>query len=136
MFEYAKKYRPKLFCVEDTAMSKPIFQALRAEMRRRNDFTVPFKEEKPGHRLSKRDRIQEVLAQRFAIGQIHIKKEQYDLFREIITFGPRMGHDDTIDALAYACKYSGPLAGIKENESKKEFNYYRNVPKPKSWVLA
>ena len=47
-----------------------------------------------------------------------------------------MGHDDTIDALAYACKYSGPLAGIKENESKKEFNYYRNVPKPKSWVLA
>ena len=136
MFEYAKKYRPQLFCVEDTAMSKPIFQALRAEMRRRNDFTVPFKEEKPGNRLSKRDRIQEVLAQRFAIGQIHIKKEQYDLFREIITFGPRMGHDDTIDALAYACKYSGPLAGIKENESKKEFNYYRNVPKPKSWVLA
>jgi hypothetical protein len=136
MFDYAKMYKPQLFCVEDTAMSKPIFQALRAEMRRRNDFTVPFKEEKPGNRMSKRDRIQEVLAQRFAIGQIHLKKEQYDLFREIITFGPRMGHDDTIDALAYACKYSGPLAGIREDENKKKFNYYRNVPKPKSWVLA
>ena len=136
MFEYAKKYSPQLFCIEDTAMSKPIFQALRAEMRRRNDFTVPFKEEKPGNRLSKRDRIQEVLAQRFAIGQIHLKKEQYDLFREIITFGPRMGHDDTIDALAYACKYSGPLAGLQEDKSKDLYSYYRNVPKPKNWVIA
>jgi hypothetical protein len=97
LFEYADFYNPSLFTIEDTSMSKPVFQAIRAEMRRRNKFNIPFKEEKPGTRMSKRDRIQGILAQRFAVGQIHIKKTQYELEREIITFGPRMAHDDTID---------------------------------------
>ena len=134
MFDYSKTYHPSLFVVEDTTMSKPVFQALRAETRRRNDFSVRFKEEKPGTRMSKRDRIQEILAQRFAIGQIHLKKDQYDLQHEVITFGPRMGHDDTIDALAYACKYANPPIGISEDKEKKR--YYKNIPKPKSWVIA
>jgi len=68
IFDYAKFYNPTLFTIEDTSMSKPIFQAIRAEMRRRNEFIIPFKEEKPGNRMSKRDRIQEILAQRFAFG--------------------------------------------------------------------
>jgi len=133
MFDCSKIYHPNLFVVEDTSMSKPIFQALRAETRRRNDFSVRYKEEKPGTRMSKRDRIQEILAQRFAIGQIHLKKEQYDLEHEIITFGPRMGHDDTIDALAYACKYACPPMGIKEN---KNGDFYKKRPEVKSWVVA
>ena len=132
LFDYAKIYKPTLFTIEDTTMSKPIFQALRAEMQRRNKFTVPFKEEKPGTRMSKRDRIQEILAQRFTVGQVHIKKTQYDLHREIITFGPRMAHDDTIDALAYACKYAHPPQGMKESKGK----WSKSRPKAKSWVTA
>ena len=116
-------------------MSKPVFQALRAETRRRNDFSVRFKEEKPGTRMSKRDRIQEILAQRFAIGQIHLKKDQYDLEHEIVTFGPRMGHDDVIDALAYACKYATPIVGIHETKNE-ERKFYKKRPSPKSWVIA
>ena len=134
MFDYSKTYHPSLFIVEDTTMSKPVFQALRAETRRRNDFSVRFKEEKPGTRMSKRDRIQEILAQRFAIRSVFLKKEHYDLQHEIITFGPRMGHDDTIDALAYACKYANPPIGINEDKEKKR--YYKKTPKPKSWVIA
>ena len=61
------------------------------------------------------------------------KKDMYDLQREIITFGPRMSHDDAIDALAYACKYAQPPIGIKEN---KENKYYKHKPKAKSWVVA
>ena len=133
IFDFASRYHPQLFTIEDTAMSKPVFQALRAEMRRRNNFDVRFKEELPGTRLSKRDRIQGILAQRFAIGQIHLKKDMYDLQREIITFGPRMSHDDTIDALAYACKYAQPPIGIKES---KDNGYYKRKPKAKSWVTA
>jgi len=133
MFDYSSIYHPSLFVVEDTTMSKPVFQALRAETRRRNDFSVRYKEEKPGTRMSKRDRIQEILAQRFAIGQIHLKKEHYDLEHEIITFGPRMGHDDTIDALAYACKYANPPIGIKE---EKKGDFYKKRPEVKSWVIA
>ena len=133
IFDYNKMYHPSLFCIEETTMSRPIFQALRAEMLRRNDFSVRFKEEKPGTRMSKRDRIQGVLAQRFSVGLMHLKKEQYDLHREITTFGPRMGHDDTIDALAYACKYACPPQVIVSEEGKK---FKKNKRKPKSWVIA
>jgi len=132
IFDYAKFYKPTLFTIEDTSMSKPIFQAIRAEMRRRNEFIIPFKEEKPGTRMSKRDRIQEILAQRFAVGQVHIKKTQYDLHREIMTFGPRMAHDDTIDALAYACKYAHPPTGMHESKD----GWYKQKPKARSWITA
>ena len=132
IFQYAKFYKPTLFTIEDTTMSKPVFQAIRAEMRRRNEFIIPFKEEKPGNRMSKRDRIQEILAQRFSVGQVHIKKTQYDLHREIMTFGPRMAHDDTIDALAYACKYAHPPQGMQEGKS----GWYKQKPKARSWVTA
>ena len=132
MFDQASFYKPNLFTIEDTTMSKPIFQAIQAEMLRRNDFTIPFKAEKPGNRMSKRDRIQEILAQRFSVGQIHIKKNHYELHREIVTFGPRMSHDDTIDALAYACKYSYPPKNLEENKG----NWYKKTRKPKNWVVA
>ena len=132
IFDYNRIYGPNLFTIEDTTMSRPVFQAIIAEMKRRNDFTVKFREEKPGTRMSKRDRIQEILAQRFAVGQIHIKKDQYELQHEIITFGPRMGHDDAIDALAYACKYAHPPTHIGENKE----GHYKKRPKAKDWVVA
>ena len=132
MYQIEKQYHPTLFTVEDTAMSKPIFQSLRAEARRRNNFDVKWKEEKPGTRLSKRDRIQGILAQRFAVGQIHIKKDHHDLFHEILTFGPRMSHDDTIDALAYACKFSRPIINIQKEKEK----YFKKRPTAKSWIVA
>jgi hypothetical protein len=132
LFELADFYSASLFTIEDTTMSRPIFQSIRAEMRRRNKFNVSFKEEKPGTRMSKRDRIQEILAQRFSVGQIHIKKTQYDLHREITTFGPRMAHDDTIDALAYACKYSHPPQGMFEGKE----GWKKKKRKPKNWLVA
>ena len=133
VFQYNKIYKPNLFCIEDTTMSKPVFQAINAEMRRRNDFSIKYTAEKPGTRMSKRDRIQEILAQRFAVGGVKIKKDHYDLQQEIITFGPRMGHDDTIDALAYACKYAHPPKSMKQN---KKGAWYKHKPKARNWVVA
>ena len=133
IFDYNNIYHPGLFCIEDTTMSKPIFQSINAEMRRLNDFTVKYTAEKPGTRMAKRDRIQGILAQRFAVGSIHIKKSQYDLQHEIFTFGPRMGHDDTIDSLAYACKYAHPPNSMTKSD---EGVWSRHRPKPKSWVTA
>tara|TARA_Y100000401_G_scaffold116900_1_gene123873 strand:- start:8487 stop:10073 length:1587 start_codon:yes stop_codon:yes gene_type:complete len=133
MFDYQKIYHPKLHTIEDTTMSRPVFQALISEMRRRNDFSIHFKEEKPGTRMSKRDRIQEVLGQRIIIGSVHLKKEMYDLQHEITTFGPRMGHDDTIDALAYAVKY---VVTPKEGEYSDGSYNKTKYKKPKSWVIA
>ena len=121
-----------MYTIEDTTMSKPVFLAIRAEMLRRNDFSIAFREEQPGTRMSKRDRIQGILAQRFAVRQMHIKKTHYDLQREIITFGPRMAHDDTIDALAYACKFAY-ACDFKEG---KDGAWSKKKPKAKSWVTA
>ena len=132
MFDMQHIYHSQLMVIEDTTMSKPVIQAVISEMKRRNDFSVKFRAEKPGTRMSKRDRIQEILAQRFSVGQIHIKKTQYDLHREITTFGPRMAHDDTIDALAYACKYSYPPQGLQENKG----SWSKRKKKPRSWVIA
>ena len=132
IFDYNNIYGANLFTIEDTTMSRPVFQSIIAEMKRRNDFSVKFREEKPGNRMGKRDRIQEILAQRFAVGQIHIKKTHYDLQHEIITFGPRMGHDDTIDALAYACKYAHPPTHVGENKE----GYYKKKPRAKDWAVA
>jgi hypothetical protein len=132
IFDYNSIYHPKLFTIEDTTMSRPIFQALIAEMRRRNDFSVHFKEEKPGTRLSKRDRIQEVLSQRIIVGSLHLRKTMFDLQHEILQFGPRMGHDDTIDALAYACKYLTPPTTTEGEKG----SYKKRYGKPKSWIVA
>lgn len=133
IFEYNLIYHPNLHVIEETTMSRPIFQSLMSEMRRRNDFSVKFRAEKPGTRMSKRDRIQEVLAQRLSIGTVHISKNMYDLQHEIITFGPRMGHDDTIDGLAYAVKYAIPPQGLTND---KVDGYYKAKKKPKSWIIA
>ena len=133
LFDYNKIYHPALFTIEDTTMSKPIFQSLVSEMRRRNDFGVKYCAEKPGNRMSKRDRIQEILAQRFAIKSMFLKKEHYDLQHEIFTFGPRMGHDDTIDALAYACKHAHPPKSLNKN---KQGVWIKHRPTAKSWVTA
>ncbi len=133
IFNYNKIYKPDLFCIEDTTMSKPVFQSINAEMRRRNDFSIKYAAEKPGNRMSKRDRIQEILAQRFSVGGIHLKKDMYDLQHEIFTFGPRMGHDDTIDALAYACKYAYPM---NKGKKDKDGQWRKTKPQAKSWVTA
>lgn len=132
LFEKNLIFHPELFVVEDTTMSRPIFQALPKEMRRRNDFTLHVKPEKPGTRMSKMDRIQGELAQRFAVGQIHIKSTQHDLQRQILTFGSRMSHDDVIDALAYAVKYSRPPKGVADKDGVLR----KGKPKVKAWMTS
>ena len=43
-----------------------------------------------------------------------------------------MAHDDTIDALAYACKFAYPC-DMKEG---KDGEWIKKKPKAKSWVTA
>ena len=44
-----------------------------------------------------------------------------------------MAHDDTIDALAYACKFAYPIEDIVKDKSGR---YTTSKPKPKSWITA
>ena len=57
----------------------------------------------------------------------------FDLTNEIITFGPKMSHDDTIETLYYAQLHAFP-PNMKPNESKR--GWYKPKKKAKSWVVA
>ena len=43
-----------------------------------------------------------------------------------------MAHDDTIDALAYACKYAHPPTGMKESKGE----WRKEKPQAKNWLVA
>ena len=72
------------------------------------------------------------LSGRFSLGAVFIRENQFDLINEIVTFGPRMAHDDTIEALYYANLYAFP-ANLSQNKEKK---WYKTKKKAKSWLVA
>jgi hypothetical protein len=43
-----------------------------------------------------------------------------------------MAHDDTIDALAYACKYAHPPTGLQESRD----GWHKQKPKARNWITA
>ena len=67
------------------------------------------------------------------MGTVHIRENMFDLSNEIVTFGPRMAHDDTIEALFYANLHAFP-ADLKRNEKDK--TWYKQKRKAKSWIVA
>jgi hypothetical protein len=52
---------------------------------------------------------------------------------EILTFGPRMAHDDTIETLYYANLHSFP-PNMKQDAHKKKWIKPKRKPKP--WMVA
>ncbi|MBT7338658.1 MAG: hypothetical protein HN802_03085 [Candidatus Jacksonbacteria bacterium] len=57
----------------------------------------------------------------------------FDLINEIVTFGPRMAHDDTIETLYYAQMHSFP-PDLKK--SKRDLSWYKPKKKAKNWIVA
>ena len=64
---------------------------------------------------------------------VHIRDNHYELLDEIVTFGPRMGHDDTIESLAYATMNAYPPQYKYDDNSN---TYSKHKPSVKSWVVA
>jgi hypothetical protein len=131
IMELHEKYSCISSTVEDVAMNRSVFQALNDERRRLNKFNIAVIPEKPGG-TQKRNRIYSGLSGRFSLGAVYIKENQFDLINEIVTFGPRMAHDDTIEALYYANLYAFP-ANLSQNKEKK---WHKTKRKAKSWVVA
>ena len=80
-----------------------------------------------------RDRIYSGLSGRFSTGNVFLKENMFDLTNEIITFGPKMAHDDTIETLYYAQLHAFP-PNMRQNESKKD--WFKPKKRAKSWVIA
>ena len=125
------KYKCTSSTVEDVAMNRSIFQSLNDERRRINRFDIAVIPEKPGG-TQKRNRIYSGLSGRFSMGTVHLRENMFDLENEILTFGPRMAHDDTIESLFYANLHSFP-PNFKKNQEKKWFKPKREA---KSWIVA
>ena len=135
IFEMAEKYQVDSITVEDVPMNRSVLNDYMAECRRRNNFQYPLIPAKPGGK-EKLNRIYTLLNNRFASGAIYIRDTMFELENEILTFGDKMAHDDTIDALAYACMNAYPSsltvsAGEKSGETmvrskhnhKRRFNW-------------
>ena len=127
-----EKYHCVSSTVEDVAMNRSIFQALNERRRVENKYNIGVIPEKPGGQ-NKRNRIYSGLSGRFSTGNVFIKENMFDLTNEIITFGPKMSHDDTIETLYYAQLHAFP-PNMKQDKSKK--NWYKPKKHAKSWVIA
>ena len=132
ILEMHQKYHCIASTVEDVAMNRSVFQALNDERRRLNKFDVAVIPEKPGGR-QKINRIYSGLSGRFSMGTVHIRENMFDLNNEIVTFGPRMAHDDTIEALFYANLHSFP-PNMRQNSENK--SWFKPKRKAKSWIVA
>lgn len=118
--------------VEDTGITRGVFQALNSERKRLNRKNILVRPYPPGGR-NKHDKIYSGLNHYFAAGKIYIRKSHYALEDEIIKFGKRMAHDDTIESLffarinAYPCKITRGKDGYFKKKKKQKI---------KSWITA
>jgi hypothetical protein len=67
------------------------------------------------------------------MGTVHLRENMFDLVNEIVTFGPRMAHDDTIEALFYANLHAFPTSMSKNDEKG---TWFKPKRKAKSWIVA
>ena len=132
ILELHQKYKCTSSTVEDVAMNRSIFQALNDERRRINRFDIAVIPEKPGG-TNKRNRIYSGLSARFSTGTVHLRKNMFDLSNEIVTFGPKMAHDDTIESLYYAQVHAFPPNMSKTKDKK---SWFKPIRKAKSWLIA
>tara|TARA_R110002049_G_scaffold270272_1_gene447292 strand:- start:11006 stop:12571 length:1566 start_codon:yes stop_codon:yes gene_type:complete len=132
ILELHQKYNCTSSTVEDVAMNRSIFQALNDERRRLNRYDIAVIPEKPGG-TNKRNRIYSGLSARFSTGTLHLRKNMFDLINEIVTFGPKMAHDDTIESLYYSQVHSFP-PNMKHDKEKK--SWFKPKKKSKSWIIA
>ena len=134
IMELHEKYHCLSSTVEDVAMNRSIFQSLNERRRIENKFSISVIPEKPGGR-EKRNKIYSGLSGRFSTGTVHLKENMFDLIHEIVTFGPRMAHDDTIETLFYAQLHAFP-PNVKQKKEGEERVWYKPKRKVKDWVVA
>jgi hypothetical protein len=132
IMELHQKYHCTSSTVEDVAMNRSIFQSLNDERRRLNRFDVAVIPEKPGG-TQKINRVYSGLSGRFSMGTVHLRENMFDLINEIVTFGPRMAHDDTIETLFYAQLHSFPPNKV---HNEKENAWFTPKKKAKHWIVA
>ena len=134
IMELHEKYHCRSSTVEDVAMNRSVFQALNERRRIENKFEVAVIPEKPGGQ-QKRNKIYSGLSGRFSTGTVYLRDNMFDLMHEIVTFGSKMAHDDTIETLFYALLHAYP-PNMKPKGEGKERKWFKPKRKAKPWMVA
>ena len=135
IMELHQKYHCISSTVEDVAMNRSVFQSLNERRRIENKFDIAVVPEKPPGKMDKRNKIYSGLSGRFSTGTVYLRDKMFDLEHEIITFGPKMAHDDTIETLFYALLHAFP-PNMKKTGKKSERKWYKPKRKARSWIIA
>ena len=97
LFEFNKRFNPRIIGIEEVAYQKALLYFLAEEMQRRNEM-IPIQGVKPPTDKTKEMRILS-LVPRFEFSRIFLNQGMTNLELELLKF-PRGAHDDIIDALA------------------------------------
>lgn len=132
--ELYDRYRCSKAVVEDVAMTRSVLQDLWSWQKNNNRYDVAIVPEAPGGR-EKINKIYTGLNNRFASGTIHVRENQFELINEIIKFGAKMAHDDTIESLYFACKYAFP-PNVTEGKDSNTVQWVKKKRQARPWIVA
>jgi len=110
-------YHCKGGALEDVAMTRGVWQDLEAEKLRLDKQYLFVEPEEPGGK-EKKNKIRTGLNKYFARRQVFIRKEHYELKKQIEGFGIRLTHDDLIESFFFAVKYA--YAPVRKFERKQD----------------
>ena len=130
IFEYYDLYHCLNGTVENVAMTRGVWQDMRAEQHRLGRWDLVLKEEKPLGR-EKLNKIKTGLNSAFSHRRIYVRENHYKLREQIEGMGWNLAHDDVIEALFFATRNCFAPKPVK----KEEF-YQRTMKKVKSWVVS
>lgn len=127
----------EFFCtggtIEDVAMNRSVFKDLMQRKMKLKKMYVIANTFKPGG-TQKHSRVHSFMNTFFTQGMVYYRPESYNLMEETIRFGPRMAHDDEIEAFFLANRYAYPPTSAVKKEDKDEWT--RPVRRKKTWIVA
>lgn len=131
IFDMYNKYHCQSGTVEDVGITRSVFQSLRAEELRREQ-NLSIISEKPAGR-EKINKIYSGLNPHFSRGSVYLLENQFDLKHEILTFGSKMAHDDTIESLFFMRINAFPPKFVVNQKTKQ---FVKPIKKAKNWRVS
>jgi len=102
IIEYAKTFRPTRMHIESNAYQTLLRETVKLQLAEEN-ISIPGLEVKYIAIGKKEERL-ETLHHFFANKKVYFSPDTYDFVKELIMFGTKRGHDDTLDAFYYATR--------------------------------
>lgn len=121
--------------LEDVGMTRGIWQDLEAEKFRLRKQYIFVEPEKPGGK-EKKNKIRTGLNKHFARKQVFVRKEHYELKKQIEGFGIRLTHEDLIESFYFAVKNAyAPTRTFQRKQDVINETYDEEPRRSRSWIV-